>query len=81
VINLSDHDLTENETNVLALEQNYAVTQRSKLKIFSEFEKDIRALPEIAANTIRSKVTNVLNQAKPVISNLTKSENDALMNL
>ena len=80
VINLSKQKLTKNETDVLSLGVNFAVTQKTipKQNIIAEIEKGIRKIPNASANIIRGKIVNTLNQFNTHQPNLTSEQRKAL---
>ena len=83
VINLSKHELTNAEENVLRYGLNFAVTPIivPKLDIISAVEKGIQRLPKSSANIIRSKVVNTLNTYKTPKFNLSSEDYKALKGL
>ena len=83
VINLSKQELSKAEQAVLNRGLNFAVTPKTTKNqdIIAEVEKGIRKLPHSAANIIRSKVVNILNQPNSRQSNLTIEETKALKTL
>ena len=75
--NISKHRLTETETKVLALDSNFAVSQKTipKQKLISKVEKGLRLFPAPVANITSSKIVSILNSSKKVPSNLTNEKN------
>ena len=83
VINLSDKQLTDAQTGVLAKGLNFAVTPE-KVPV-TDFivatEKIAWRLQEGEAEQLRSEVTGVLKNAKPPKSNISKNERVALTSI
>ena len=81
--NISDRELTLQQTKVLAKGLNFAVSP-DKVQV-DEFvvatEKACWLLPENVAEELRYEVSGILKNAKPPPSNLTKGERQALREL
>lgn len=83
VINLSDYQLSENETTVLAKGANFAVIPSTipTEDIIANIEAGIRHVSGCAAEEIRRECARVLQRAKPPKSNLSGAEKAALKTL
>ncbi|XP_072171126.1 uncharacterized protein [Diadema setosum] len=83
VVNLSQHNLTQAEHNVLSLGLNFA-TPPKKIpftEIIQQTEPKLRYLNKAAADNIRLLVTQALSTAKPPQPNLNKEERTAVKTL
>ncbi len=67
VVNLSDQQLSPEETSLLAKGGNYAVTPSTVPveDIISKIESGIRTLPNDEAEVIRRESSRILHRAKP----------------
>ena len=83
VVNLSNKNLSEDESKVLLLGLNFLVSQDyiPKTEILANIEKGIKNLPDNISSIIRSKVVDILNKKHKSIPNLSIKEKKALKNL
>lgn len=82
-MNLSDHQLSEEERSVLSKGENFAITPKSVPveDIIANVEASLRKVPQEIAEKIRQESSRVLQKAKPPKSNITGKEQKALKNL
>ncbi|XP_057290838.1 uncharacterized protein LOC130613523 [Hydractinia symbiolongicarpus] len=83
IVNLSNRQLTTEETNLLSKGMNFCMTPASlpKKEIVAKVEEAIKDLPKEEADTVRSKVSLTLQKSKTPKDNLQKSERLSLKNL
>ena len=83
VVNLSNKNLSEDESKVLLLGLNFLVSQDyiPKTEILANIEKGIKNLPDNISSIIRSKVVDILNKKHKSIPNLSIKEKKVLKNL
>ena len=83
VINLSEHQLTDDQTSILAKGGNFAITPKSvpTEEIIANTEAAITSLPDSKAEEIRSEVSRILRRSKPPKSNIKQREKQALKQL
>ena len=83
VINLTERELTSEETSVLSKGGNFSITP-DKVPvedIIANVESGIRALPRDVAEEIRIETFRILRNAKTPKSNITTKEKKAIKNL
>ncbi|XP_057292500.1 uncharacterized protein LOC130621201 [Hydractinia symbiolongicarpus] len=83
IVNLSNRQLTTEETNLLSKGMNFCMTPASipKKEIVAKVEEAIKDLPKEEADTVRAKVSLTLQKSKTPKDNLQKSERLSLKNL
>ena len=83
VYNLSNHQLSEAEKNVLSKGFNFAIAPKTipKEEIISSIEASLTTVNQTIAEQIRQDVSKILRTSKPPKTNITHNERQALKDL